>query len=490
MGEAGRHALRVGFDRAIKLEFHGARVSSDAGLFSYRDLDEAAGLTESAAIELFDFRIGTNIRHCMTALLRQSIYSRLAGYEDVNDAERLSIDPVMRHIVGGRAADHSAASTSEVGRFETDTLAQPGNLEALMNLPGHWVDCIRHRRPIEKLILDMDSSVSETYGQQEGTAYNGHFGCDCYHPLFVFNQDGDVESAKLRPGNVASADDWRSVLEPAIERYRDFDIRRFFRGDAAFAIPELYELLEAEGYRYAIRLKANRILERHISHLLTRPVGRPPKKPHRFYHSFDYQAQSWDRPRRVVAKVEWHQGELFPRVGFVVTNINGIASKVVNFYNQRGAAAEREALDADDASGQADQDRREGGSPCTVHHVPTGGGGGPPSAIPDDSQPDTPLRRDYTEGCADMTGRTDRQPDQRMWVGAIGAGMPTEKHRRSGRRERQPAREGPIPPWGTNSRLGKTGQASTIVHSDARQRSRAEVNWEMSTREYLFGGDW
>ena len=169
-------------------------------------------------------------------------------------------------------------------------------------------------------------------------AYNGHFECTCYHPLFLFNQFGDVEFAKLRPGNVASADDWRSVLEPVIERYRDLDICKFFRGDAAFAIPELYELLEAEGYRYAIRLKANPILEGHISHLLTRPAGRPPKKPQVFYHSFDYQAQSWYQPRRVVAKVEWHQGELFPRVGFIVTNIGSSAPKVVKFYNQRGTA--------------------------------------------------------------------------------------------------------------------------------------------------------
>ena len=111
MGEAGKDALRVGFDRAIKLAFHGARVSSDAGLFPYRDLDEAARLTELAAPELADFRTGNNIQHSMTALLRQSIYSRLAGYEDVNDAERLSVDPVMRHVVGGRAADRRAAST-------------------------------------------------------------------------------------------------------------------------------------------------------------------------------------------------------------------------------------------------------------------------------------------------------------------------------------------------------------------------------------------
>ena len=336
MGEAGKDALRVGFDRTIMLAFHGARVSSDAGLFPYRDLDEAAGLTTSGTSQLFDLRTGGNIQHSMTALLRQSIYSRLAGYEDVNDAERLSVDPVMRHVVGGRAANRRAASTSQVSRFETDVLVHPDNLAALMNTPGQWVDRLRQRRPIRKLILDMDSSVSETYGDQEGTAYNGHFACECYHPLFLFNQDGDVEYAKLRPGNVASADDWRSVLETVIDRYRHLDAPRFFRADAAFAIPDLYELLEAEGYRYAIRLKANAVLERQIAHLLTRPVGRPPDKPQRFYHSFEYRAQSWDRPRRVVAKVEWHQGELFPRVGFIVTNLGGGAKPVVDFYNRRG----------------------------------------------------------------------------------------------------------------------------------------------------------
>ena len=147
-----------------------------------------------------------------------------------------------------------------------------------------------------------------------------------------------IWSEHCRCGNVASADDWQAVLEPVIERYRRVDIPRFFRGDAAFAIPELYERLEAEDYQYAIRLKANAVLERHICHLLTRPVGRPPKQPQRFYHRFEYQAESWDRPRRVVAKIEWHQGELFPRVGFIVTNLAGSLESVVNFYNQRGTA--------------------------------------------------------------------------------------------------------------------------------------------------------
>src|SRR3954465_5289569 len=147
-------------------------------------------------------------------------------------------------------------------------------------------------------------------------AHNGHFGCTCYHPLFVFNQFGDLERVMLRRGNKHSAKYWRRVLLPVIARYRDQKIPKFFRGDAAFASPKLFRLLEKEGYWYAIRLKANAVLERHIAHLMKRPVGPPSKKPKVFFHGFRYQAKSWANDRRVVAKVEWHAGELFPRVGF------------------------------------------------------------------------------------------------------------------------------------------------------------------------------
>ena len=338
MGEAKKRPLRLDFDREIKLEFHGSNISSDAGLLVFRELDEKFGLTQLGGNELFDFRTGSNVRHSMTSLLRQSIYGRLAGYEDLNDADRLSVDPVMRRIVGGRAIDKQAASTSLMGRFETDVLTDLGNLEALANLSGRWIDKIHRCKPIKRLILDLDSSVSPVYGQQEGTAYNGHFACDCYHPLFCFNQDGDTERSLLREGNVHSADDWRSVLIPVIERYRDLDQPKFFRADAAFAIPDLYELLETEGYRYAIRLKANAVLSERIRGLIKRPVGRPSCKPIIAYSSFQYQASSWDRSRRVVCKAEWHAGELFPRIGFIVTNLRWPSKRVVRFYNGRGTA--------------------------------------------------------------------------------------------------------------------------------------------------------
>ena len=118
---------------------------------------------------------------------------------------------------------------------------------------------------MKQLILDMDSSVSPTHGDQEGSAYNGHFGCTCYHPLFCFNQHGDVERALLRKGNVHSADDWRGVLEPIVARYRSAKIKRFFRADAAFANPHVYQFLEAEEFSYTIRLPGNQILDTGLS---------------------------------------------------------------------------------------------------------------------------------------------------------------------------------------------------------------------------------
>jgi hypothetical protein len=335
-GEADTSALRLDFDRRLLLQFRGSTITSNAGLLAYRELDDALHLTDTAADRLADTRTGKNGRHRLAGLLRQSVFGRLAGYEDVNDAERLSRDPAMRWVVGDRAISGSAASASQMGRFETKWLSRSENLTALTDLSGQWIDKVRRRRGPKTIILDMDSSESPTYGEQEGSAYNGHFACTCYHPLFVFNQFGDVERCALRPGNVHSADGWCAVLEPVIARYRGIVKHLYLRGDAAFANPEVYEFLEAEGASYAIRLPANQVLHDKIGHLLKRPVGRPPHEVRRYYASFRYQAQSWNKPRHVVAKVEWHPGELYPSVGFIVTNLARSAEGIVAFYNRRG----------------------------------------------------------------------------------------------------------------------------------------------------------
>jgi hypothetical protein len=243
-------------------------------------------------------------------MLRQSVFGRLAGYDD----------PAMRWIVGGKAASGAAASPSQMGRFETRWLTAEKNLSALADLSGKWIDSVHGRRPPRGILLDMDSSVSPTHGEQENSVWNGHYGCTCYHPLFVFNQFGDLERCALRPGNVHSADRWDGVLKPVVARYQGKVSRIYFRADAGFANPDVYEFLEAEGIKYAIRLPANRILQERIGYLLKRPVGRPSNDVRRSHASF----------------TEWNPGELYPRVGFIVTNMSRPSENVVAFYNKRG----------------------------------------------------------------------------------------------------------------------------------------------------------
>ena len=200
-GELADGVLRLGFERRLTLQFRGSVVTSDAGLLAYRELADALGLSRMAGGMLADTRTGRNGRHALVALLRQSVFGRLAGYEDVNDAERLRHDPAMRWVVGGKAASGAAASPSQMGRFETRSLTAERNLAALADLSGQWIDRVHGHRPPRGIVLDMDSSLSPTRGEQEMSVWNGHYECTRYHPLFVFNQFSDLERCSLRAGN-------------------------------------------------------------------------------------------------------------------------------------------------------------------------------------------------------------------------------------------------------------------------------------------------
>src|SRR5262245_61166585 len=244
----------------------------------------------------------------------------------------------MRVVTSRQAGEKPAASTNTLSRFETEVLTHEEHVEGLAHLNAAWVARAMAHTPHRRVILDMDSSERPGYGEPEAAASNGHFACVCDHPLFCVNQCGDCEGAMLRPGNVHSAHGWQEVPTPLVARYQGAGVRLYFRADAAFASTEIYAYLEEHGFLYAIRLPSHHVLEKEIESLLKRPVGRPPQKPIVWYDDFWYQAASWERPRRVVANVEWHQGELVPRVGFLVTHLWAKPEGVVHLYHGRGRA--------------------------------------------------------------------------------------------------------------------------------------------------------
>jgi hypothetical protein len=336
MGEGKKHCFKLDFTDKVKAYFKGSEITTDGGLIAIRELDEKIGLTILAEKYLTDKRNGRNIQHDLTELLRQSIYSRLAGYEDVNDAKQLRNDPSLRAVLGDRALERKGSSEATVGKFETEILTEGNNLEKLDEMSMDWIAKVDTLRGVKKIVLDLDSSESPVYGEQEGSAYNGYFGTKCYHPLFCFNQFGDCLKAKLRPGNVHSADEWMEFIEPVLRHYISKGFKVTFRADAAFGLPELYELCEELGVEYVIRLRDNNCLTEEISGLLKKPFKKTDKKFITRYKDFKYQAKSWDKKRRVIAKIEYHPGELFPRIGFIITSLNWLDKKVVRFYNKRG----------------------------------------------------------------------------------------------------------------------------------------------------------
>ena len=207
MGELQHEAFQFAFNGFLKVAFQGSRVTSDAGLLLVRELDERLGLEALISEYLNDSRQGLNTQFSLADLLRQSVYSRLAGYADLNDAVRVSADPTFRLIGSPTRWDRGAALTSTLHWFETELLTHEENRVGLRAVNRELRAQAEMATRADRIVLDMDSSESPVHGAQEGSAYNGHFASVGYHPLFLFNDQGDCLAASLRPGNVPSADD-------------------------------------------------------------------------------------------------------------------------------------------------------------------------------------------------------------------------------------------------------------------------------------------
>ncbi|MGO9571456.1 MAG: IS1380 family transposase [Desulfomonilaceae bacterium] len=333
-GEEQSETIRPEFDRSIMIDFQGAKITSDTGFLLLREVDERFGILGPIESELEDTRSWVHSNRSQLQMVRQRVYQIAAGYEDCNDGTYLRIDPALRLAIG--KGDEAGAGQSRLSRIENEILGTEAGLKALENALMRSNDTLMGRKNKQRVIVDVDSTEDPAYGKQEHVAFNGHFGKNCFHPLFAFTSDGDCLRAKLRPGNVHSADGVVAFLDPIVKRYRSRFVLFWLRGDAAFAQPQVYDYCEGERVTYFIRLPTNAVLNRLIDSYLTRPVGRPPKNGIQIkLVDLRYQAQTLDKDRRVVAKIEWHDGELFPRIGFIVTNPKLPAGKVVKVYNGR-----------------------------------------------------------------------------------------------------------------------------------------------------------
>ena len=322
------------------IDFQGAKITSDVGFLLMREVDDRFKIIDPMQNCLEDLRSSSHKKHSLVQMVRQRVYQIAAGYEDCNDADFLRIDPALKLALG---KDHQAgAGQSMLSRLENDVLGNEAGLHALEAALTRSTDTLLKRKNKKRLIIDLDSTEDPAHGKQEGVAYNGHFAKNCFHPLFCFTSEGDCLRGKLRPGNVHSADGVLEFIKPIVERYRGWFKLFWFRGDAAFANPETYEHCEENRMTFFIRLPSNKNLDRLVAPHLGRPVGRPPQSDIQVkIVDLHYQAKSWTRPRRVVAKIEWHPGELFPRIGFVVTNSRLPAAKVTKVYNGRAEIENR-----------------------------------------------------------------------------------------------------------------------------------------------------
>lgn len=323
------------FNRSIKLSNDGGELSSDTGGVIFREFDEKLGFSQTIAdhLQLADER--TFCIHENDKLLQQKIYQLIAGYHEDDAADDLTTDPVFTQILDKPALASQPSMSRFFHRFDPDAI------DRLQTANQDLLDRVHRARQTKAMIVDLDSSHADTYGQQEMAAYNAHYQTIGFHPLVAFDGlTGDFLKAKLRPGNVYTSNGVVDFIRPVIEHYNEQfpEISYLVRGDSGFAVPELYELCEKESFAYIIRLKSNAKLQALAEEL--HPTGEISdiSVTEHYVEDSIYQAASWSKPRRIVIQSTRPAGELFFRHAFFVTNLGECFSPqaIVYSYQQRG----------------------------------------------------------------------------------------------------------------------------------------------------------
>jgi len=327
--------ITLDFNRQIKLSNDGGSLSSDTGEFIFREFDEKIGFSETLSkyLHLKDDRLYHV--HSNENLLRQKIYQIIAGYAEDDAADHLTSDPVFTQILGTDALASQPSLSRFFKRFDHESLEQ------LNQANQELLDKMHRFRESKALIFDLDSTHSDTYGNQESAAYDAHYGTVGFHPLVAFDGvTGDFIKAELRPGNVYTSNGVVDFIQPLLEHYNEKfpDTTPFVRGDSGFAVPALYDLCEKESVYYVIRLKSNANLQRLADELHPSTTPSDVSKMECYYEETIYQAKSWSKPRKVIIKSVRPTGELFFNHSFIVTNlVDAFSPKdIVLAYQRRG----------------------------------------------------------------------------------------------------------------------------------------------------------
>src|SRR5690625_598411 len=324
----------LNFNRKIKLSNDGGSLSSDTGELLFREFDEKIGFSKvlEKHLKLNDQR--AYFLHSNENLLRQKIYQIIAGYSEDDAADHLTNDPVFTHIIGTPALASQPSLSRFYTRFDKDSL------EHLNNANQELLDKIHAFRKAQVLFIDVDSTHSDTFGNQESSSYNSYYGTTGFHPLVAFDgATGDFLKAILRPGNVYTSNGVVEFLQPLIEHYNEKfpETTLFLRGDSGFAVPALYDLCENESVFYIIRLKSNAILQSLAEELHPSSAPLDASKAECYFEETVYQAKSWSKPRKVIIQSVRPAGELFFTHSFFVTNFEiAPPEDIVRAYQKRG----------------------------------------------------------------------------------------------------------------------------------------------------------
>ena len=351
MGET-LQPLTFGFNRSLRVESRTDRLTGDPGAVLLREILERSGIIGWMTARLKDRRSQVDVTHDLASLIRTGVLLAAQGWRDHDDADALRHDPAFRLASSSAAGltplaeGGGLASQPTLSRF-TALMAEPANLgvlrEAVLEMAGRGIRAERGGKRVRSITLDIDSAPIEVHGHQPKSEWNGHYAARIYHPLITsIAETGDMLDARLRAGNVGTAHGALDVILDVVDRaQKSLCEVAMVRIDAGFPSAGLLAGLEARGIDYVSRLRANPVLDRLAAPLMKRPPGRRPAGPRLWLHELTYQAESWDKPRRIVLVVKEREGDLLLDRFFLVTSLKWtqkLRHEVLAHYRERGKA--------------------------------------------------------------------------------------------------------------------------------------------------------